>query len=536
VSEGGYKLRYRPSGAVAKAFLQHRPEPVPEGEEADASWPIDVLVGPIGSGKSVASLIRLFMHACQQPAGSDGWRRSRWAVVRNTNPMLETTTIPSWLDWFPEDAFGQFNWSPPYSHTIKLDEAKVELVVWFIPLDRPEQVKKFLSMELTGVWFNEGREIPRELVIAGRSRCGRYPSRRSGADIDAGWAGVLMDTNAPEDELHYLSMWAGWVAPPEWMDAFTRRLMTKPKSVAIFEQPPGLFPILDDRGDVVGFNPNPAAENLANLRRGYYLAQLDGNTVDWLLNMCCVQMRKGTSTRPIHPQFRRAIHVARLPIDYDRDAGGSLLIGGDFARNPAYVLAQSVRGQVRVLREWIGTNISVQQFVRTTVLPELRAEYPDVDPSRLRGWGDPSGGARTGGDDTTAYSHMRTEGLAMVPCWTNDPDERQAAVDRRLTSMVDGAPAFLVSPRCTTLIGGLAGGYQLRRLKVEGTIDTFTEGAVKNLYSHVCDALQYLLAGLDRGNARTVGEQKRAARDTSQPNGRVRVDSFALARRRKGAA
>jgi len=525
---GGYQLRYRPPGAIGRAFLRNRPATTGT-EEGDSAWPIDCIIGPIGSGKSVAAIIRIFMHANEQKPGKDGWRRSRWAVVRNTNPMLETTTIPSWLEWFPEDVFGQFSWAPPYSHTIKLEGEKIELEVWFIPLDRPDQVKKFLSMELTGVWFNEAREIPRELVIAGRSRCGRYPSKRSGADIDASWAGVLLDTNAPEDELHYLAMWAGWTPPPDWMDAFTRRLMTKPASVTIFEQPPGLFADFDEKGDVQGFVLNPEAENLSNLRRGYYMAQLDGNTTDWLLNMCCVKMRKGMPTRPIHPQFRRGVHVAKTPIPWSAD-GGLALLGGDFARNPAYVLAQNVGGQLRVLREWVGINVSVQHFVRKTLLPELRSEYPEIDPAKLRGWGDPSGTHRTGADDTTPYTHMRAEGLTMVPCWTQDPDERQGAVDRRLTNMVDGAPSMLISPVCTTLIGGMSGGYQLKRLKVEGTIDSFTEEPVKNLYSHICEAFQYLTAGLDRGNHRSTAEQKRAARGAGQANGRVRIDSFALAR------
>ncbi len=529
---GGYTLKYRPPGPVGRSFMRHRPPPaaIVDGEEGDASWPIDVIIGPIGSGKSVATAMRIFLHGMEMGRGSDGWRRSRWAVVRNTNPMLETTTIPTWLEWFPEDVFGDFNWSPPYSHTLRFEAEKVEIVVWFIPLDRPEQVKKFLSMELTGVWFNEGREIPRELVIAGRSRCGRYPSKRSGADINAAWAGVLIDTNAPEDELHYLSMWAGWCEPPEWMDGFTRRLMRKPPSVTIFEQPPGLFADLDEKGDVLGFRPNPEAENLSNLRRGYYMAQLDGNTTDWLLNMCAVQMRKGTPTRPIHKDFKRGLHVAKAPIPW-AEGGGMALMGGDFARNPAFVLAQHVDGQLRFLREWVGTNVSVQQFVRNTVLPELRAEYPQVDPTKLRGWGDPSGSSRTGSDETTAYSHMRAEGLVMTPCWTQDPDERQAAIDLRLTRLVNGAPALMVSPTCTTLIGGLSGGYQLRRLKVEGTVDQFTEEPVKNIYSHICEAAQYLAAGLDRGNRASPHEQRMAARGAAAaPNGRVRIDPFALAR------
>lgn len=518
----GFELHYRPPGPVARDFLRHRPAAL--GEDL----PIDGIIGPIGSGKTGSCIMRIFMHATEQPPGADGWRRSRWAIVRNTNPMLETTTIPSVLDWFPEAVFGKFNWSPPYSYVIRLAEAKLELELWFIPLDRPEQVRNLLSMEVTGAWVNEAREVPREILIGLRRRCGRYPSLRSGAK--PGWAGVLFDTNAPEDDLHYLALWAGWTEPPDWMDPMTRQLMTLPEGVTIFVQPPGLFPVRDERGRVSRFNDNPAAENLRNLRPGYYRSQLSGSTVDEVLNLICVEVRKSAASRPVHPQFHRETHVAPRPIAWD-PAARSALIGMDFARNPATVLAQEVGGQLRFIREWVGQNISVEMFTRNHVVPVLNAEYPGWA-EHLRGWGDPSGGNRTGGDDSTAFTHARKEGLPLVKAWTNDPDERRAALERRLTRMVDGAPAAIFCPKgCPTLISGLAGGFRYRRIQVEGTVDRFAEEVEKNIYSHVCEAAEYLALGLDRRGTKSEAEKRKAAAaGPGTPNGRTRVDPLAMAR------
>ena len=196
-------------------------------------------------------------------------------------------------------------WSSPYSHHIVLEQQKVDLEVLFVPLDRPDQVKKLLSMELTGGWVNEAREIPREIIIELRRRCGRFPSKRSGAT--PGWAGVLWDTNAPEDEMHYLCMWAGWTPPPEWMDPMTRKMMALPENMKIFVQPPGLLPIRDERGHVVEFRDNPKAENMKNLRPGYYRSQLSGSTLDATLNMVCCEPRKAGSTRPVQPQFNETL-------------------------------------------------------------------------------------------------------------------------------------------------------------------------------------------------------------------------------------
>ena len=62
-------------------------------------------------------------------------------MVRNTQPELRTTTIKTWLDWFPEDTFGKFNWAPPFTHRIRKGELDIEVI--FLALDKPEDVKKW---------------------------------------------------------------------------------------------------------------------------------------------------------------------------------------------------------------------------------------------------------------------------------------------------------------------------------------------------------------------------------------------------------
>ena len=151
--------------------------------------------GPVGSGKSVSCCVEIFRRALAQKPNKQGIRRSRWAIIRNTNPQLKTTTIKTWLDWFPEDAWGKFTWSVPYTHMIK--KGDLELEVLFLALDRPEDVKKLLSLELTGIWVNEAREIPKSIIDACTMRVGRFPSMRDGG---ATWTGVICDTNAPEEE------------------------------------------------------------------------------------------------------------------------------------------------------------------------------------------------------------------------------------------------------------------------------------------------------------------------------------------------
>ena len=72
-------------------------------------------------------------------------------------------------------------WSVPYTHFMNIGD--VELEVIFLALDRPEDVKKLLSLELTGIWINEAREIPKSIIDACTMRVGRYPSMREGGIV-----------------------------------------------------------------------------------------------------------------------------------------------------------------------------------------------------------------------------------------------------------------------------------------------------------------------------------------------------------------
>ena len=55
------------------------------------------VLGPIGSGKSVACVMEIMRRAQQQRPGADGIKRSRWAVIRNTYGELRDTTLKTVL-------------------------------------------------------------------------------------------------------------------------------------------------------------------------------------------------------------------------------------------------------------------------------------------------------------------------------------------------------------------------------------------------------------------------------------------------------
>ena len=59
------------------------------------------IIGPIGSGKSVACCIEILRKAMAQEA-FNGTRYSRWVIIRNTYRELIDTTMRTWFAWMDE--------------------------------------------------------------------------------------------------------------------------------------------------------------------------------------------------------------------------------------------------------------------------------------------------------------------------------------------------------------------------------------------------------------------------------------------------
>ena len=117
-----------------------RPELIYEPSEIIADFQactdfIRGLRGPVGSGKSVGCTIDLYSKLVEQP-------NSRWAIIRNTYRELIDTTLNTWQDWLRP--FGEFK----YSNMTWTASNGAEVL--FRALDRPDDVSKLLSLELTG--------------------------------------------------------------------------------------------------------------------------------------------------------------------------------------------------------------------------------------------------------------------------------------------------------------------------------------------------------------------------------------------------
>lgn len=410
-------------------------------------------MGPVGSGKSVGCCVALYqLMRTFDAAGLP----SRWAVVRNTYRELEDTTKRTWDDWF--GPYGSFmrqsmTWTMDLKHRHE---------VLFRALDRPQDIGKLLSLEISGAWLNEVREIPRAIYDMIQTRIGRYPRRDAYRDNIPQFS-LLMDSN-PMDDFH-------------WYYSLAEEL--KPENAAFFRQAGGL---------------SEEAENVEHLPPGYYENIALGKDEAWIKVYVDGEYGFAVDGKPVWPGFRDSLHVSRETLEPDNSR---VIVGMDFGLTPAAVfMQQSATGQWRVLSEIVTEDMAADAF-SDLIKAHVRADFAECD---IEYWGDPAGSQRSQTDKNTPFAILNAAGIPAQPAYAssekpNDFDIRQKVVADKLTRLdMASEPALVVSPACKYLRRALAGGYKYRQLQVSGD-ERYHAEPDKNIYSHVAEALQYAMIG-----------------------------------------
>lgn len=452
------------------------------------------ILGPVGSGKSVSMCWEIWLRANAQRVSPDGYRRSRWAIVRNTFWELENTTMKTWMDWFGPDKIpepiGKYVGKPNYSHKINIPPVKdsqgniirpgLMLEAIFVAMDRPEDAKKLGSLELTGAWINEARELPFEIVTGINRRCGRYPSKKDGGSE---YPGVIMDTNPPDDS-HW---WYKMAEEDMWRWDETNQeyipLENYPayKRWDFFHQPSGL---------------SPEAENLENLDGGqqYYLSMIPGMTEEEV--NVYVHGKYGVINvgEPVYGKaFNDNLHVSKTNLEAVENR--TIIVGIDYGLTPAAVFAQKHEsGQWRILNEITTHNMAADEF--SVLLKQyIHEKFPKHTLEQFEFYGDPSV-KRSEVDKSVVTDAFLRVGIIVRPSPCHNVwDTRKRCVLAPLNRMIMGQPGLLLSPACQQIRKGFNGGYHYKKVKISGGGYRYLEQAEKNEYSHVHDALQYTLAG-----------------------------------------
>jgi hypothetical protein len=457
------------------------------------------IMGPLGSAKTTTSIQKIIDLVTQQKPGPRGDRRTRGVVVRNTYPDLMNTTIRDFKGIVEPLRLGPMTMGHPPEMKMDFDlpdGTRVLAEIIFVALDKDDDVRKLRGMQLTWAYVNEMKEVPKSIIDMLQARVDRYPAQGSSA-----WTGIFGDTNAWDVD-HWLEVIAQGVREGKYQD------------YEMFFQPGA---VLKRDGKWV---INPERENLQFIGPEYYLRQIEGKREDWIKVNLANEIGYYIDGRPVHPDYSDMVHGSPEEL---LPSPGVVYVGVDYGLTPAAAFMQKQPdGQW-----WVFDEIVTDDGDAASLAGEIKARCAEWDarlaaakPGAVMAYsfkGDPSGDNRVQTDRRTPETIMRLNGVPISGASSNDPVIRRSALDRPLTRTVRGKPGILFSRRCRVIRKGLAGGFNYKRVAVDGGEGKYRDVPDKNKFSHVCEALEYGL--MDAGEHAIVNPatpQKAAQRSVQK--------------------
>lgn len=476
------------------------------------------IMGPVGSGKTVACMFKLLFTSMAMKRGKNGKRQSRWYIVRNTQEQLERTTIATFMEWFSD--LGTFH-KTDMMFKMRFDDVEADFI--FLALDTAKDARKLLSRECTGIYFNELSEINVEIWNTAKERVGRFPAPVSGTkcwldfeklqslgfDIDRSEIEfhkikipvdkivgnkvtkvmeeieypfvlapcVFGDTNPPMIGSYYQQLFEGELRNDEGESI-------QPKDFLFFRQPSGR---------------SPEAENINNLPKGYYDRIIRNSSPNKIRKMVDVQYDIGDEGLPVYKgYFKKDVHVKSDLRKKHYTTKMKLLIGMDFGLTPAVVIGQLVDGKFMVYDElYVKKNVKmpVIKFLDEMFSVFMQKNYPAHmrNKENILFAIDPAGRYADQISGFKAYDEIKKRGYSCNVDSSNRNDERISSVIKLLSLNSKDEPNFYIDEKCEHIINGLDGNYYFEKDK-----DTFKTKPCKNHFSHIQDALQYACVHIDK--------------------------------------
>jgi hypothetical protein len=470
--------RLNSPGPIADAFLRSRAF-------------VAVIIGPVGSGKTLTALRKLRRNGQMQGARTDDvgrkWRKARLGVIRESYPQIDKNILPSWFRMHAESD-GKFNWRAPYSHQLRLIQGEdehgandiVDVEVEFRAIGDQSVEQACRGWEINAVMVDETDLQPRELIAFLAGRVGRFSDLDPQLVVDPQ---IICSLNAPYvDNFMYslaIEKELGELADPELVEALGGRPL-----VETFIQPSGRSPL---------------AENLHNLPggRGYYVIQAALNRsvpgyVERMIENKFVPMQHG---QPVYGDFVFADHVVD---DIPWDKRRKVIAGVDGGLNAAVAFCQrTIMGELRTLDECVATSEdgnAIRKIGPTAfgkmVRQKMLERFPGIQPGQIRFVGDPAMFTANDREDNELDWRRPFEkavGHRVHRAKTNREQLRLEAI-RRAQAERGG---YLVDRRCKHLIRGHLGGYRYRKADMAEGEQRGHLDIADTIFTHVADAEQY---------------------------------------------
>lgn len=375
-------------------------------------------------------------------------KNCRTVCVRNSYRELKDTVIKTFFEWVPRGVVGRwseadltYSMPTPYGGTWE---------VLFRSADSPDDIGKFKGLELTNYWIDEAIEVSPEVKLTLDGRLS-YPK----GSPEKVFRSIL--TSNPGDTESWL--YDMYVAHPLPSHAYWKQSARE--------------------------NPHLHKEFYDNLEANYRdRPEMKRRYVDG-------EWGAIFSGKPVYPEFSFEAHVSKTHIE----PVPNIIInrGWDFGRTPACLITQvHPNGMWMVLRELTSDDAGVDEFA--DMLNELcNSEFKGF---KFDDVGDPAGRSRGPTDEGSCYDILNSKNIFAHEASTNDLIPRREAMARQLTRTVKGKPKMIIDPRCKRFVDGMFGGYRFPKKAVSGGKDMYSVTPEKNLYSHICEAGEYVALDL----------------------------------------
>ena len=477
---------------------------------------IKIIIGPVGSGKTMAALqCGLRVAAMQKPTVGPGGvliRKARIGVLRESYPSLKSTTLKSWFNIVPEGE-GKFNWSAPFTHRFQkitkraADGSVLEIVdieYEFRAIGDQTVEEACRGWEINAVIVDEADLQPADLVPYLTGRVGRFSDLDPASVVDPQ---IILSMNMPDVENHAYELafdraMDGMSADD--MDLLEAALNGRPL-IETFVQPGGM---------------EPDAENLHNLPngRGYYMLQIAANKhkpgyVDRMVHNKPVALMHGM---PVNGEFAHSRHVQSTVWMPRR----KLIVGLDqglFAA--AAILQRNEYNQIRTHAEVVNLDRQKKgallkmgpsafgQKVRAVLLER----FPGITREDVRLVADPAAFAADDREDNEHDWIIACGAAIGMGRIHRAKSNRQALRHEAIWKAQAERDGYQIDPSARHLIKAHSGGYRWQKAQLSTGETRGQMEVADTIFTHVADAEQYAALEGEHVITKVRGREPRGA-------------------------
>ncbi len=438
---------------MSEGTLTYRAPPTVSRFMLDNTHKVRLMLGPYGSGKTTGCIMELAKRMLEEHVDATGVRRTRFVIVRNTAQQLRQTILEDIRKWLQPVMTYKVTDSTIVFDFVHPTQGKIHSEWMMIPLDKPEDQQRLLSLNITGGWVSEYREIPISVVEALLGRVGRF--RPLGVAKNA-WYGIIGESNPPDED-------------SEW---YIKMEVDTPTNWAVYKQPGGM---------------EPTAENRENLPDGYYESLIESNTDDWVDVHVHAKYGKSLAGQAVfRTSFKPDQHVVYTPLNWNTLK--PIMIAQDSGRTPAALFCQvDALGRLVILREAVSNGMGIEQFANTLLRPLILHHYAGAKVFMVA---DPAGRQKSQVGEESPFDALKRLGFRVYAAPTNDLDPRLRAAEqvmlRRDGLLIDGV-------NCPLLVQALKSYYRYKRSKQTKELDDKPEKT--HPWSDLGDCVQYAALG-----------------------------------------